>query len=528
VEPAAPPIKGGDTAKVAYSEGGGGLAWGVSGSPITYEPAVSNPSELQTVLEDKAPEAGKVPCYVQKEPARKLKNLTNIPVLFLNGEGGYHRIYDHCLAKWLNQAGVKTEYVELEKVGIRGNGHMMMLEKNSADIAKYMGNWITKTVGSGGDVSKAMPPKTIPTFSTENIARKGCYFSGGQYWGEAGKQVMRGAMYMDVWVPKQIRQPYPIVFFHGNGQTGVDWQQTPDGRPGWAYYLMQQGYVVYMVDYPARGRSAYVPLPGPDGKQPIDGNLGIRTGLELARIWTAGRELGDFPLKMNHNQWPGTGKPGDPTFDNFIRTQVQFAGESTNLAVPAAIALLDTLNAPVILFTHSQGGGVGFEVTEQRPQLVKAMVTVEPGGPQFGGVNTANAQAGPRNPRSWGLTDQPYEYDPPAKQPSDLNVYLEEKQERPGEAKCWLQVEPARKLVRWKNIPVLSASANGTYHRTYDPCIPKFLKQAGVKADFVRLEDVGITGNSHMMMLEKNSDDVIKFIAGWIQKNTSPAASGTR
>ena len=64
----------------------------------------------------------------------------------------------------------------------------------------------------------------------------------------AGNKVMRGAMYMDVWVPKQIRQPYSIVLFHGNGQTGVDWQQTPDGRPGWAYYLISQGYVVYMVD----------------------------------------------------------------------------------------------------------------------------------------------------------------------------------------------------------------------------------------------------------------------------------------
>ena len=64
-------------------------------------------------------------------------------------------------------------------------------------------------------------------------------------------------------------------------------------------------------------------------------------------------------------------------------------------------------------------------------------------------------------------------------------------------------------------------SANGTYHRIYDPCIPKFLNQAGVKTDFVRLEDVGIRGNSHMMMLEKNSDDIIKFITGWLQKNVT-------
>jgi len=174
---------------------------------------------------------------------------------------------------------------------------------------------------------------------------------------------------------------------------------------------------------------------------------------------------------------------------------------------------------PVILLTHSQGGGIGFDVTEDRPQLVKAMVTVEPGGPQIGNVNTATAEAGPRNPNSWGLTTRRFEYDPPAAQPADLKVYLEEKQERPDEARCWLQVEPARKLARWKNIRVLDISANATYHRTYDSCIPKWFNQAGVKTDFVRLETVGITGNSHMMMLEKNSDDVIKFIVSWIQKN---------
>lgn len=523
VEPAAPPIKGVDASKLTYNEGGG-LAWGVTGSPITYEPAVSNPSELQTALEPKA-EPGKVACYVQTEPARKLKNLQNIPVLFLNGEGGYHRVYDHCLAKWLNQAGVKTEYVEMEKVGLTGNGHMMMLEKNSAEIAKYMGGWLSKTVKPEGDVSKAMPPKSIPTFATDDIARKGFFFAGGKYWGEAGKEVMRGAMYTEVWHPKQARHPNPIVIYHGNGQTGVDWQQTPDGRAGWAYHLVQQGYTVYMVDYPARGRSAYVPLPGPDGKTPIDGNLGIRTALELERIWTNVRERGDFPLKMNHTQWPGAGKMGDPIFDTFIKTQVQFAGASAGLAREAGVALLDMIGTPVILMTHSQGGGIGFDVTEARPNLIKAMVTIEPGGPQMGNVDTAKVTAGPRNPNSWGLTNNRFEYDPPANQPSDLNVVLEAKSERPDEAVCWLQVEPARKLARWKDIRVLDISASGTYHRVYDPCIPKWLNQAGVKTDFVRLETVGIAGNSHMMMLEKNSDDVIKFIVGWLQKNVQRTSS---
>ena len=332
-------------------------------------------------------------------------------MLFLSAEGGYHRVFDRCVPTWLNQAGVKTEYVEMENVGLRGNGHQMMLEKNSADIAKYMGQWLAKNApAAGGDVSKAMPPKSIPTFATDNIAAKGFLYAGGSYVGEPGKQIMHGSMYTEVWVPKQIKSPYPMVIFHGNGQTAQDWLYTPDGRKGWVYALMDAGYVVYMVDYPARGRSAYVPLKTADGKW-IDGNFGIRTGLELARIWTAGRELGDFPRRNDHTQWPGSGKPGDPIFDTFIRTQVQFAGESTNMAVPAAVALLDQIGTPVIMFTHSQGGGVGFEVTEQRPKLVHAMVAIEPGGPQFGPVNTSNAEAGPRNANSWGLTTAPYEYD---------------------------------------------------------------------------------------------------------------------
>src|SRR5215469_8812310 len=107
--------------------------------------------------------------------------------------------------------------------------------------------------------NSAAPPSSIPTFSTDNIAREGFFYVGGQYAGEPGKEEMHGAMYVEVMVPKEIRQKYPIVFFHGNGQSGTIWKQTPDGRPGWAYYLTDQGYVVYMVDYPARGRSPYVP-----------------------------------------------------------------------------------------------------------------------------------------------------------------------------------------------------------------------------------------------------------------------------
>ena len=65
------------------------------------------------------------------------------------------------------------------------------------------------------------PPASIPTFSTEDVGRTGFFYVGGKYVGDQGKEVMDGAEYVEVMVPKNIRHPYPIVFFHGAGQTGT-------------------------------------------------------------------------------------------------------------------------------------------------------------------------------------------------------------------------------------------------------------------------------------------------------------------
>jgi len=519
VEPAAPPIKSVDTAKVAYNAGGGGggLSWGVTSSPITYDPPIKSPSELHVAVEEKPDIPGDVvPCYVQKEPARKLVNLENIPVVYLSTEGGYHREFDHCLAKWLNQAGLKTQFVRMEDAGLHGNGHEMMLEKNSDEIAKFIGGWMEKNIPQKDKANLAMPPSTIPTFSTENIARQGFLYAGGKYVGEPGKEVMGETMYTEVWVPKQQRHPYPVVFFHGNGQTGAVWRQTPDGRPGWAYYLVDHGYTVYMVDYPARGRSSYIPG--------VDGKLGIRTALQLEQIWTGPVPSGgDFPRMKLYTQWPSDspqkGTIGDPVFDNFAKGQMQFVSNQAELAVPAGIALLDKIGKPVILLTHSQGGGIGFNVADERPNLIAGMVAIEPGGPQIGTVDTAKVAYTRKNPDSWGLTPMPMKYDPPFASPSDIKVHLEPS-ERPGdEVGCYMQDQPVHKLASYQNMHILSISAEGTYHRVFDVCIPKWLNQAGAKDDFVRLEDVGIHGNMHEMFLDRNSDEVIKFIDSWVGKN---------
>src|SRR5260370_40699414 len=77
------------------------------------------------------------------------------------------------------------------------------------------------------------PPASIPTFSTDDVARTGFFYAGGKYVGPPGKEVMDGAEYGEVMVPKKIRHPYPIVIFHVAGQTGTDWVQTPDCAVRW-------------------------------------------------------------------------------------------------------------------------------------------------------------------------------------------------------------------------------------------------------------------------------------------------------
>ena len=43
-------------------------------------------------------------------------------------------------------------------------------------------------------------------------------------------------------------------------------------------------------------------------------------------------------------------------------------------------------------------------------------------------------------------------------------------------------------------------------------------EQAGVKSSFIRLADLGVKGNSHVLMLEKNNKEIAAVIAGWLDK----------
>jgi len=67
--------------------------------------------------------------------------------------------------------------------------------------------------------------------------------------------------YVEVLAPKDVRRPYPLVLIHGAAQTATNWMGSGRAQ-GWAEYFVEQGYVVYMIDQPMRGRSAWHPADG--------------------------------------------------------------------------------------------------------------------------------------------------------------------------------------------------------------------------------------------------------------------------
>ncbi len=335
------------------------------------------------------------------------------------------------------------------------------------------------------------------------------FYVGGRYAGEPGSQVMAGQMYVEALRPQRVTQKYPLAFFHGNWQTATNWLGTPDGRAGWADYFLAQGYVVYLIDQPARGRSPWHAA----ANGPIRG-LPPET---VEERFTAPERSGGWPQAKKHSQWPGdgekAGRKGDPVFDEFYASQVEsLTGtvETQKLLQAAGVALLEKIGRS-ILVTHSQAGTFGWLLADARPALVAGVVAVEPSGPPFQDAVTGDAMN-----RPWGLTDIPVTYDPPVKEPSELKVVRQSVADRPDVVPCWTQIDPARKLTHLQSIPILIATAEASYHAGYDHCTSKYLTQAGVTHTFLRLEDAGIHGNGHMMMLEKNNLAIAALLQKWI------------
>src|SRR3954469_15417266 len=67
-------------------------------------------------------------------------------------------------------------------------------------------------------------------------------------------------MFVEHWIPRDVRHPYAVVLIHGGYGQGSDWLSTPDGQRGWTSLFLEQGYKVYVLDRPGQGRNPYQPF----------------------------------------------------------------------------------------------------------------------------------------------------------------------------------------------------------------------------------------------------------------------------
>ncbi|KAL5119644.1 hypothetical protein ACEQ8H_002490 [Pleosporales sp. CAS-2024a] len=123
-----------------------------------------------------------------------------------------------------------------------------------------------------------------------------------------------GQIYVERLTPPKPTQRYPLVFIAGAGQTGTNFLETPDGRPGWASFFLDRGYVVYLSDQASRGRSPWAPW--------VASQMVSSSTEKVQDRFTATWAHDQWPQSKLHTQWPGSGVVGDAVFDAFYASQV--------------------------------------------------------------------------------------------------------------------------------------------------------------------------------------------------------------
>jgi pimeloyl-ACP methyl ester carboxylesterase len=347
------------------------------------------------------------------------------------------------------------------------------------------------------------------------LARDGFFYVNVKTTRVDGRDYVSNQMYVEVRIPAQQTHPYPIIMVHGGTMSGTNFTGTPDGREGWAQYFVRQGYAVYVVDQPGRARSGYLTAAyGPMRNVERSNALPRFVAQEKYKLW---------PQAVLHTQWPGTGEPDDPATVQIAASQmpaIEDFNEQQALNRDALLALLDKIG-PAILLTHSQSGAFGWPVADARPDLVKAILAIEPNGPPFYSVEFIGApdyfkQGALALP--YGITAVPLAYAPPVKDAAEFKLVQQDKPDAPDLVRCWAQQEPARQLPNLQKMPILVLTSEASYHAPYDHCTVKYLRQAGVNPTWIKLAELGIHGNSHVMLLEKNNKEIAAVIAKWLEQ----------
>jgi hypothetical protein len=267
-------------------------------------------------------------------------------------------------------------------------------------------------------------------------------------------------MYVQYFVPANGKGKLPLLLWHGGGLTGVTYETTPDGREGWLNYFLKQGWTVYNSDAMERGRSGWAMFPDVFTTDPIF--LTKDNPYERFRIGAGPGSYNRDVSKMK--PLPGSQFPMEG-YDNFTKQGVP-RWTSTDAPIIAAYTALVDKVCPCIVLAHSQGGPFAYRVAQARPDKVKALVLVEPAGTG----DPAQAAA--------------------LKNTLNVSIYG----------------DYIAQDARW---PTIRAN-NLKFHDA--------IRAAGGKPEVIDLPAIGIKGNSHMLMMDRNNMEVAAVIQQWLVK----------
>lgn len=267
----------------------------------------------------------------------------------------------------------------------------------------------------------------------------------------------------------------PMVFLHGYGQSRMGWMTTPDGREGWSTSFLRKGHSVFLVDQPRRGEAGSTAAMTNDGidtwsaesKEYMPGDQAWYTHFRIGRT---------APERYEGSQFP----EGEEAQNQFFRQMTPNTG-SFDMAVNVAAMnevmkdVKEKTGKKSIYVTHSQGGRVGWDVDIEN---VAAIIAIEPGGaPEIG--------------------SEQYKKFLDAKIP--IIMYFGDYIDNGP--------EDIQSTSFWKNV------------RDGAVAFAESFNKDGGNCTVINLPDIGITGNSHFMFQEKNSEEIAQHIENWIKEN---------
>jgi pimeloyl-ACP methyl ester carboxylesterase len=313
------------------------------------------------------------------------------------------------------------------------------------------------------------------------VSKQGSFFVGGEPQTlPAGGDITVNQMYVQYQIPTSVEsQPRPaVVLIHGCCLSAKSFEDTPDGRMGWNEYFLRQGYPTYLIDQVTRARSGFDPSVFQQvrsGAKPPDSLPNI-LAISHQDVWTSFRFGPTFGTAYPDAQFPvdyadefykqmipdlnlmlGPYSGPNPTYDNLAALAHQTGG--------------------AVLVGHSETGFFPENAALVDPQHIRGVVSIEPGG----SCTTANPQTVP------------------------------------------LTQDQIVKLAKIPTLIVYGDHLSANWLRSYADCHDTYMPQilaAGGDITFVSLPDMGIRGNSHMMMLDKNNLDIADIIMGWIDSHT--------